>query len=371
MFTDVINNPDYGYRLMGNIEDNFSEAGEFNAESILEIGYSVIEKPEFTGFALENVSNRHNKAVAPAGGAGGFRSLVPSAWLAVLYRNEKPDSVDPRNTVDSLDIAGRLVLDEDGNTTPILRPFSLRTSLSVALPDDFYTPYYQADIAAQKGSFNNLEYAYFRKYSNWRTVTTEQDFQPDFKSPLNVRLIRLADVYLMLAECEIAGGTNEGGVEAATELINIIRRRSGVQLIGLNGTGSFPANDHDNINYTASTLMEHLMYVERPLELAIEGQASRFLDLRRWGVIEDRFQELASRNYFVENVSFIDALGRDQIKFGALLSEGIPIDPGTGLPGDPDPRIKDNVRASENYIPSLHAYYPIPILERTSNPNVN
>jgi len=356
-FQDVIENPDYGYSLVNNIEDNFSEAGEFNSESILEIGYSVIEKPETSGFSNANVSNRHNKAVAPAGG-GGFRTIVPSAWLAVLYRNEKMDTTDDRNYVDSIA--------SNGDVTRILRDFSLRTSVSVALPDDLDTPYYGGLTTPQVGNFNNLEYAYFRKYSNWRTVRRENDFQPDFKSPLNVRLIRLADVYLMYAECLIAGGTDESGVAEALTYINRIRRRSGVELLGLNGTGLFPPNDHDNINYNASTLMEHLMYIERPLELAMEGQATRFLDLRRWGITTQRFQDITSRDYYLQSSMFIREDGTMGTKFDAIINEGS-VNPDTG---EPDTRVKDHRLASQNYTPSIHDYYPVPNAEVLSNSNL-
>jgi len=325
------------------------------------------EKADAQGFSIANVSNRHNKSVAPAGGPGGFRTILPSAWLAIAYANDAVDTVDPRNQVDSLDIGGRPVLDDQGNTIPVIRQFTLRTSASVALVEDFRTPYYQADFAAISAPFNNAEYSYYRKYSNWRTVTSETDFQPDFKSPLNVRLIRLADVYLMLAECLIQGGSNDGGVDDAMVLINRIRRRAGARLIGPNGSGEFSSNDHDDITYNAQSLMEHLMYIERPLELSIEGQAIRFLDLRRWGILRERFNDLSQRDYYRRDFQIINADGMMQTKdFGSRIFEGI--DPDTG---EAEGVIRDNLRASENYNPAIHDYYPIPISEKTSNPNVN
>ena len=58
-------------------------------------------------------------------------------------------------------------------------------------------------------------YGAFRKYTNWDTRTTEKDSPKNMDSDINVRLIRLADVYLMYAESLIKGGSDESGVSEA------------------------------------------------------------------------------------------------------------------------------------------------------------
>ncbi|WP_114751889.1 RagB/SusD family nutrient uptake outer membrane protein [Pleomorphovibrio marinus] len=83
----------------------------------------------------------------------------------------------------------------------------------------------------------------------------------------NERVIRLADVYLMLAEAELLGNNN---VARAAELINLVRRRAdptGDALPDRPGTTS------------QEEMMEFLMH-ERRVELAFEGH--RYDDLVRW-----------------------------------------------------------------------------------------
>ncbi|QXP55731.1 RagB/SusD family nutrient uptake outer membrane protein [Cellulophaga sp. HaHa_2_95] len=358
-FNDIITNPEYGRSLVENIDDNFSEAGEFNSESILEVSYSVNFKAELNPFDSQNVSNTLGRSFSP-GNLGGYRSGVPSCWLQMAYKNEAMDLSDPRNFVPCED--GSEGCDPVTLTRP--RSYSLRTSYSLALVDDVDTPFYGGFLPGQVTPFNNKECAYFRKYSNWATVNSENDIVPNTRSGINIRLVRLADVYLMLAECLIKGGTDEGGLNDALALVNEVRHRSALQLIGLNGTGSYPGADHDNVAYSAQELMEHLMYVERPLELAEEGHAIRFLDLRRWGVLKQRFQDLSTKKYWGDNYVTTDTDGKVVTRWGALLIEGE--NPTAG-----GFTYVDYAQAAVNYSENLHGYYPIPNSEVTANPNLN
>ena len=56
-------------------------------------------------------------------------------------------------------------------------------------------------------------------------------------SGINYRLIRLADIYLMYAECLIKGGASDGNVQSAINAINKVRHRAGVVLIGKSEQG--------------------------------------------------------------------------------------------------------------------------------------
>ena len=175
----------------------------------------------------------------------------------------------------------------------------------------------------------------FKKYTNWETRKTEEDAtQAD--SDINLRLIRLADIYLMYAECLIKGGTNEAGVPEATKYINKVRARAGTVLIGsenlagaeFKGSRTYqdtndPQNnihagdyydlyDDKNVaNYAyqptqgdiidnAKEVMEHLMFRERPMELCLDGHNIRSNDLRRWGVTKDRFKFLSTEYPFTK-----------------------------------------------------------------------
>ncbi len=344
-FKDVITNTNYGYALTPNIGDNFTSANEFNSESILEISYSLAFKAEQNPYAEEQVSNNLNFMVSPV---GGYRAIYPSSWLIMAYKQEVMDTNDERN----------YVIDSKGVRR--LRSYSLRTSYSIALPDDMDTKYYQL-TPAQATLFNNGETAYFRKYSNWDIVKNEKDIQPTLRSGANVRVIRLADIYLMYAECLIKGGTDEAGVEDAIRYVNKVRRRSALRLLGTAAQSEYPASSHDGVAYTATTLMDHLMYIERPLELSIEGHATRVIDLRRWGITKKRFQELATKKYYGEHYKYTDINGKEGTRWASVLTEGTKA---TYV------EITDYTQAAKNYVEAAHAYWPLPNNELLTNPDV-
>ncbi|GAB3658826.1 RagB/SusD family nutrient uptake outer membrane protein [Echinicola sediminis] len=340
-FKDVIENPEFGYALVENIGDNFTTTNELNKESILEINYSLAYKSEISVWAEEQVSNTLNFAVSPV---GGWRSIYPSCWLIMAYKNDQLDINDSRN----------YVTDTDGSTR--LRKYSLRTSYSIALVDDPDLEYYGTSTA-EATAFNNKETSYFRKYSNWDNVENEKDIVPNLRSGVNVRVIRLADVYLMYAEALLMG---EGNVEEAMKYINRVRHRSALQLLGMDGTGEFPAAAHDNQSYDVQKLMDHLMFVERPLELSLEGNAIRTIDLRRWGITKERFEQLSQRQYYVKNFEFTNSKGQKVTRWASILTE-------EEQPGEV---LVDYVQAASNFIPSAHAYWPIPNSEIVANPQI-
>lgn len=344
-FKDVIENPEYGYALAQNVGDNFTTQNELNRESILEIVYSLNYKNEESVWAEENTSSTLNFTVSPV---GGWRSMYPSCWLIMAYKNDAMDVNDPRN----------YVTDEDG--TSRLRTYNLRTSYSIALVDDKDMNYYGV-ITAEGARFNNSETAYWRKHSNWDICENEKDIsQATPRSGVNYRVIRLADVYLMYAEALIQGGQG-GDVDQAMKYINRVRHRSALQLIGMDGTGEFPAADHNDVTYDAQSLMHHLMYVERPLELSAEGHAIRTIDMRRWGITQQRFQELSQIHYHRDNYKFVDSNGKNVTRWGSILLEG-----------EKDSKdLIDYQQAAQNYNEAAHAYWPIPNSETTTNPEIN
>ncbi|PWJ34983.1 RagB/SusD family nutrient uptake outer membrane protein [Sediminitomix flava] len=348
-FKDVIDN--YNYMLTENINDNFSEATEFNSESILEIAYTLAYKSEINIWDDEQVSTGINYSFSPV---GGWRAVLPSLSLTYAYRNDPVDKNDPRNWL--RDENNEIIEDGDGN--PELRKFSLRTSYSLALADDESLPYYQV-LPGEAAQFNNQEYAYFRKHTNWETVTNERDIQPSQRSGINMRVIRLADVYLMYAEALIKGGTDAGRIDEALSYVNKVRHRSALQLIG-QPSSEFSSADFNGVDYTAESLMEHLMYVERPLELSVEGHAIRHLDMRRWGITKERFEELALEEYGVEPYTIVNSEGKDLTRWSAILVRGVE---GGGY--------SDFTEAAANYNADAHAYWPIPNGEKTANPNIN
>src|SRR5690606_27603480 len=104
---------------------------------------------------------------------------------------------------------------------------------------------------------------------------------------MNVPIIRFADVILWAAECEIAAGSIEKGME----YINQIRARvANPSTWVMEYDGSGPAANYDIKLYTSATFGGQAeawkaLKMERVLEFAQEGH--RFWDLVRWGDAAD------------------------------------------------------------------------------------
>jgi hypothetical protein len=97
---------------------------------------------------------------------------------------------------------------------------------------------------------------------------------------LNVNLIRLADIYLMAAECAV----EIGDLPRALFLVNKVRARAAL-LPAKTITGGAAAAAYKVSPYPAFATADYArtaVRMERRLELALEGH--RFFDLVRWGV---------------------------------------------------------------------------------------
>ncbi|MFI3249187.1 MAG: RagB/SusD family nutrient uptake outer membrane protein [Rikenellaceae bacterium] len=205
---------------------------------------------------------------------------------------------------------------------------SNRSYYSVSTYFDMDKGDYTYPFPADHCKSNN--YGMFRKYTNWMTRLLETN-AVNSDSAINMRVIRLSDVYLMYAECLIKGGTDDSRLGDALKYVNKVRKRAGTVLVGEEKYGEYvgsatyqdshypeynvfkgdyydlydtnniaaantvgsPTTSADIID-TAAELMDHLMYFERPLELNLDGHAIRTNDLRRWGITKARFQDLAT-----------------------------------------------------------------------------
>lgn len=96
---------------------------------------------------------------------------------------------------------------------------------------------------------------------------------------LNVNIIRLADVYLMAAECAV----ELNNLGEALRLVNLIRQRAAT--LPTKTIGGTPVAAYNVKPYTVfpdATYARNAVRFERRLELAMEGH--RFYDLVRWGI---------------------------------------------------------------------------------------
>ena len=82
--------------------------------------------------------------------------------------------------------------------------------------------------------------------------------------------MRLADTYLMLAEAQF----RQGKIGPATANINMVRRRA-----------AFPGKESE-MEISESELTFEFITEERERELI--GEQSRWLDLKRWGILIER-----------------------------------------------------------------------------------
>ncbi|WPR71085.1 RagB/SusD family nutrient uptake outer membrane protein [Flavobacterium sp. NG2] len=349
-FKRVIEN--YGYKLMPNIGSNFTTMDELNDESILEISYATGYTDNYNNYDWRDVASTAGLQLQFTGVSGTYFGAVAANWLIKEYRNDPMDTQDERNyTIDKT----------TGNKR--LRKFSQRTSWSVALVDDIDMPYYLRAETGQAANFNVNMTCFWRKHTNWDLTRGENILSPGkVRSGVNERLIRLGGIHLQYAECLI----EMGQIDEALVQINKVRRRSGLQLLGLVGTGEFPTNDHDNVSYTAETLKKHLRYKEYPLELSAEGYGcERNVDLRRWGVKKQRFQELAARRYYAQHFVVKDEItGNNVTRWQSIVTEVTPTDPLA------NPAWNEFQEAAKNYNEAAHAYFPLPNGEILTNPRL-
>src|SRR5699024_2105698 len=106
---------------------------------------------------------------------------------------------------------------------------------------------------------------YWRKYMKDTPGGTESEARGE----INIRLLRYSDVLLMYAEAN-----NEQGDQAtAAEYIQMVRDRA-----------NLPDREMEFAGFTQEEMRDRIAH-ERFLELAGEGK--RFLDIKRWGWLDD------------------------------------------------------------------------------------
>jgi tetratricopeptide (TPR) repeat protein len=110
---------------------------------------------------------------------------------------------------------------------------------------------------------------------------------------LNVHIIRLADVYLMAAECYL----ETGDLANALTLVNKVRNRAAKLpakkiIVGgdLVNAADYKVNPY--VSFPNAVYARQAIQWERRLELALEGH--RFYDLRRWGILQSTLADYAA-----------------------------------------------------------------------------
>ncbi|SDX42906.1 Starch-binding associating with outer membrane [Lutibacter oricola] len=349
-FEDVIDN--HGYQLVYDMDRLFTTEGEHNEESIFEVTFSSDLKPEENVWSGEAVSTTLGQIFTNTVGP-----TIP-AWMVWRFKTEQMDPLDNRNYYD------------DPSTGKTLRNVPLRASAMAAIVEDNQTEYYLTGTVTENGKFHGTAWGYgwWKKYSNHDIVEAESALPYGaVRSGKNVTMNRLADVMLMQAECKI----KTGDLDAAIELMNKIRQRWGLVLLG--ESGSDTVHTYNEETYTASELMEHLMNEEKALEMCVEGYATRYIDFKRWeqseGIgLEQRFAELSNEVYYGVPYKYVNSAGVTKTKWNF---PSIVIDPSGAIGGSSIIVDYEYDTPAANYSEKLNGTFPLPLSEVSSNPNIN
>ncbi|MGL1889091.1 MAG: RagB/SusD family nutrient uptake outer membrane protein [Reichenbachiella sp.] len=228
------------YELEVNYADNFSIDNEFGVESIFEIHYEYIAGAgTFTTSASSSLALQF---FAPNLGAelGGWNYGLVFPELRDAFATEGDD------------VRRSASLIEVGTDLGSPRLEAAQQSPVTAGPIDY------VNSNGDGGPRYGTDFVFPRKH-----FMTPEDLQIHSEgriqeSALNHKVIRLSDVYLMLAEATLNGATSS--VMSGQEAFDLVRSR---------------------VNLPSKPLTMDALKLERRLELSFEG--SRFYDLLRWG----------------------------------------------------------------------------------------
>jgi len=224
------------YSLVANYEDNFKEETGFNAESIFEIGYAGQTfnwgSADGDGASDATVRTQEYSAI-------GWRNLIPSDGLLAEF--ERVSKGDAKND-------------------PRLGYNFYRNG------DTFNNGNNVISNTIVQGNESNFEGN--REKISWKKYTSlYKNNETFYVGPMNLRIIRYADVLLLLAECE-----NElDNPGRAITLLNEVRSRPSVAM-----------PPYPTTRFPVSTKTEILRAVQHERRVELAGEQVRNFDILRW-----------------------------------------------------------------------------------------
>jgi hypothetical protein len=228
------------YDLVPNYRSNFIEATENNVESVFEVQFSRDaggSELGWGGVPQTGWGKTSARAITYAPRGFGWTDVQPTRSVFNEFLVEKTTG---------------------GADDPRLEATMFYNKPGMIIYGQVFSTYYQNNNA----DLNDL---FCRKYENDGVRPDEFDW----RSGINERIMRFADVLLMYAEC-----LNETNKTAeAYPLIQRIRTRVGLPDLAVTKPGMTQAQMRDQIAH------------ERLLEFSLEGH--RFDDIHRWGWLKD------------------------------------------------------------------------------------
>jgi starch-binding outer membrane protein, SusD/RagB family len=236
------------YGLVENYRDNFLHTTENNIESVFEIQFKDLQSVTDEDDPNSNLGNQRGPFFAPPN--AGFNDMQMHRWVIDEFLEEE--------TV-------------DGERDPRLESTALFNFTNEGGPDNtiVYGRTFTELLSADD------QRVWYRKYLNDYHRTGET-----FEGPINLRVIRFADVLLMYAEAL----NGIGQTEQAYQYVDRVRERAGLAKL----SEVKPGLDDE-------AFLEQLKH-ERVTELT--GEDVRWLDLVRWGYFDDqnKINELKTRD---------------------------------------------------------------------------
>ncbi|MDQ8011335.1 MAG: RagB/SusD family nutrient uptake outer membrane protein [Flavobacterium nitrogenifigens] len=230
------------YSLVTNYRDNFTTANENNSESLFEVQFSRDAGGVDLGWGGAPQSGwgkTSARAITYAPRAFGWTDVQPTWALFNEFKEEKTKTGEDDPRLDA--------------TIFYNKPGGMQL-----YGKDFATFY-----ASSPADLNDL---FCRKYQNSDGQFADEY---DWRSGINERLLRYADILLMYAECLNETGDTQG----AYTYIQMVRNRVNLPDLATAKPGMTQAQMREQIGH------------ERFLEFPLEGH--RFDDIRRWGWLQD------------------------------------------------------------------------------------
>ncbi|MBN2699468.1 MAG: RagB/SusD family nutrient uptake outer membrane protein [Bacteroidales bacterium] len=232
---------EYGnYSLVDNYRDNFTTANENNSESLFEIQFNKSLGGTTLGWVGEpgsDWSKTSGKARTYAPLGFGWGDITPTDWIFEEYQQDSTidGEPDPR-------LRANFLYDYPGSTV-------------------YGKSWASAGLIQQSG---NVHHIHLRKYLNDDTDPDEVEW----RSEINERILRYADILLLYAEC-----LNElGRTDEAYQYIQEVRSRA-----------NLPDLATKKPDMTQEEMRLQISH-ERAVELCFEAQ--RYVDLLRWGWLD-------------------------------------------------------------------------------------